>query len=52
MHGMLAEVHVSSLRLAPEHGIRTIAFPAISCGVSRHPVHQGVTVSANGTPAS
>ena len=38
---LLAGVYVSSLRLAPEHGIRTIAFPAISCGVSRYPSTRG-----------
>jgi len=45
---LLAGGYVSSLRLAPEHGIRTIAFPAIRCGVSRYPVHQGVTGSVHG----
>ena len=33
--------YVNSLRLAREHGIRTIAFPAISCGVSRYPSTRG-----------
>jgi O-acetyl-ADP-ribose deacetylase (regulator of RNase III) len=45
---LLARGYVSSLRLAAEHGIATIAFPPIRCGVSRHPVHQGVTVSVHG----
>ena len=32
-------------------GIRTIAFPAVSCGVSRYPVHQAMRVSVHATLA-
>jgi O-acetyl-ADP-ribose deacetylase (regulator of RNase III) len=34
---ILANCYRSSLRLAAEHGIRTVAFPAISCGAYRYP---------------
>jgi O-acetyl-ADP-ribose deacetylase (regulator of RNase III) len=34
---LLASCHRESLRLAAEHGVRTLAFPAISCGVFGYP---------------
>src|SRR5713101_9905832 len=37
---LLAGCYVNSLRLAAEHAISRIAFPAISCGVYRFPVGQ------------
>jgi len=35
---LLASAHRSSLALAKEKGLRTVAFPAISCGVYGYPV--------------
>lgn len=37
---LLASCHRESLRLAMAHGVRTIAFPAISCGIYGYPVPQ------------
>lgn len=54
LHGeaaLLASCHASSLRLAREHGIATIAFPAISCGVYRYPVDQAVAIALHETLA-
>jgi len=42
---LLASCHRNSLRLACANGVRTIAFPAISCGVYRYPIHEAARVS-------
>lgn len=44
---LLESCHRASLRLALSHGVRTIAFPAISCGVYGYPVAEaaGIAVS-------
>lgn len=42
---ILAACYTSSLQLAAEHGIRTIAFPSISTGIYRYPVEQAAAVA-------
>ncbi|HEY9035236.1 MAG TPA: O-acetyl-ADP-ribose deacetylase [Pseudomonadales bacterium] len=42
---LLAACYRNSLALAVEHGIRSIAFPAISCGVYRYPVHEAAAIA-------
>lgn len=41
----LAGAYQGSLRLAAEHGCRTVAFPAISTGVYGYPVQQAAPVA-------
>src|SRR5882672_4674551 len=41
----LASCYRRSLALALENGIRTIAFPAISCGVYAYPVDQAAKIA-------
>jgi len=41
----LASCYRSSLRLAVEHGVRRIAFPAISCGVYGYPVEAAALIA-------
>jgi O-acetyl-ADP-ribose deacetylase len=42
---LLASAYRSSLALAEEHGLRSIAFPAISCGVYGYPLEEAADVS-------
>ena len=42
---LLASAYRESLRLAREHGARTIAFPAISCGVYGYPVTEAASIA-------
>jgi O-acetyl-ADP-ribose deacetylase len=42
---LLAAAYRSSLALAHEHGLRSIAFPAISCGVYGYPLEEAAEVS-------
>jgi O-acetyl-ADP-ribose deacetylase (regulator of RNase III) len=44
---LLANCYRNSLRLAVEHGARTIAFPAISCGVYGYPVRDACEISVH-----
>jgi len=42
---LLASAHRSSLELAVAHGLRTIAFPAISCGVFGYPADRAAVTA-------
>jgi len=42
---LLASCYRSSLRLAVDNGVRTIAFPAISCGVYGYPLGEAATIA-------
>ncbi len=42
---LLASAYTSSLLLAERHGLRSIAFPAISCGVYGYPVPQAANIA-------
>jgi len=42
---LLASCYRNSLRLAQENGVRTIAFPAISCGIYGYPVDRAADIA-------
>ena len=46
---VLANCYKNSLRLAVENGIKTIAFPAISCGAYRYPVPAAAAIAVETT---
>ena len=46
---LLASCYRVSLRLAIENGVRTIAFPAISCGVYGYPVAEATAIAVRTT---
>jgi len=48
---LLADCHANSLALAVEHGLRTIAFPAISTGVYRYPLDEAAPIALGATRA-
>ena len=42
---LLAGCYASSLRLAVAHGLRSIAFPAISCGIYGYPIPEAARIA-------
>lgn len=42
---LLAGCYRTAMRLAGEHGVRTIAFPAISCGVYGYPLEEAARIA-------
>ncbi len=48
---LLAGCYTNSLNLALENGIKTIAFPAISCGVYGYPVEDACKIAVDSTVA-
>lgn len=49
---LLARCHRQSLRLASKHGLKSIAFPAISCGVYGYPANLAAEVALAATNAA
>jgi len=45
--GLLASCYSNSLALAAANGVRTIAFPAISCGVYGYPVDSATRIAVS-----
>jgi O-acetyl-ADP-ribose deacetylase len=45
----LANCYRNSLRIASENGVRTIAFPAISCGAYRYPIGDAARIAVETT---
>jgi O-acetyl-ADP-ribose deacetylase len=48
---LLASCYRCCFKVAREHGLRSIAFPAISCGVYRFPVEKAVKIAVRETRA-
>ena len=48
---LLANCYRNALALAAKHSIKTIAFPAISCGIYGYPIDQAVRIAVRETTA-
>ncbi len=46
---LLASCYESSLKIALDLGVKSIAFPAISCGIYGYPLSQAVTIAVKET---
>ena len=44
---LLASCYRASLQLAVAHGLKSVAFPAISCGIYGYPLDQAAEVAVN-----
>lgn len=49
---LLASAYRNSVVLAAEHGLQTIAFPAISCGIYGYPVEQAAAIAVESVRGS
>ena len=49
---LLASCHCESVRLADEHQLKSLAFPAISTGAYGYPVHEAAPIAVSSTVAS
>jgi O-acetyl-ADP-ribose deacetylase (regulator of RNase III) len=49
---LLRQAHDSSLSLAVEHGLQTLAFPAISCGVYGYPLEEAAAIAITSVAAA
>ena len=47
--GLLASCYRNSILLAEQHGLKSIAFPAISCGIYGYPVDQAASIAIEST---
>jgi len=46
---VLANCYRNSLQLARDHGLKTVAFPAISCGAYRYPIPEAAQIAVETT---
>jgi O-acetyl-ADP-ribose deacetylase (regulator of RNase III) len=46
---LLASCYQKSILLAEEHGLKSIAFPAISCGIYGFPINQAAAIAIEAT---